>query len=206
MSVRAVVFDIGNVLLDWDPEGFYDARIGEDRRRALFAAVPLSAMNDRIDAGADMRAETEALAAAHPDWADEIRMWHRDWLAMASPLIDHSVRLLRALRRRGVPVHALTNFGRETFDMARRAYPVLVEFDVAVVSAHEGVRKPDAAIYAALERATGLSGAALLFADDRAENVAAAEGRGWATHLFTEPWGWADRLVAEGLLSEEDAR
>jgi len=68
-----------------------------------------------------------------------------------------------------------------------------------------GLIKPDPAIYAALEDATGLPPKALIFTDDRAENIAAAAARGWQTHLFEHPQGWADRLVAEGLLSAEDA-
>ncbi|MEM7490511.1 MAG: HAD family phosphatase [Pseudomonadota bacterium] len=205
MTAQAVVFDIGNVLLEWNPERFYDARIGEARRRALFDEVPLTAMNERVDLGACMQAEVTALAEAHPAWREEILAWHRDWLVMASPLIDGSVRLLRALRARGVPVHALTNFGTGTFALAQREYSVLAEFDTVTVSGHLGVMKPDPAIYLALEVATGLSGGALLFADDRPDNVAAAEARGWRGHLFDGPEGWADRLVAEGLLTVEEA-
>ncbi|MEM7709745.1 MAG: HAD-IA family hydrolase [Pseudomonadota bacterium] len=206
MTIRAVVFDIGNVLLEWDPERYYDARIGEARRRALFAEVPLTAMNERVDLGASMKAEVAALAEVHPGWHAEILAWHDDWLAMASPLIDHSARLLRALRARGIPVHALTNFGTDTFALARREYPVLTEFDTAIVSGHLGMMKPDPAIYEVLETTTGLSGNALLFADDRPENVAAAKARGWHGHLFESPQGWADRLVAEDLLTPEQAR
>lgn len=206
MSPQAVVFDIGNVLLEWNPERFYDARIGEARRRALFAEVPLAEMNERIDLGAPFEATIRATAKAYPTWEAEIHLWHDDWLAMASPLIDHSVRLLRALRTKGVLVHALSNFGVASFDLAKQTYDVLTEFDVTIISGDLKAQKPDALIYETLEVASGLSGEALLFTDDRADNIAAAHGRGWRTHLFEHPQGWADRLVAEGLLTPEEAR
>lgn len=206
MSDTVVVFDIGNVLIEWQPERYYDAAIGPDRRAAMFAEVDLHGMNDRVDRGEGFRDVIYATAEAHPAWREEIRLWHDDWLKLATPVIDRSVRLMRALRARGVPVHALTNFGIESFDLARGHFDFLDEFDAAHVSGHVGRIKPDPAIYAHVEAATGLPGPAHLFADDRPDNVAAAEARGWRAHLFDGPAGWADRLVAEGLLTAEEAR
>lgn len=204
-KVEAVVFDIGNVLIEWNPERFYDAEVGEERRRAMFAAVDLHGMNDRVDRGAFWAEEVAALARAHPDWSTEIAHWHDRWIEMASPEIPHSVRLLRALRSRGVPVFALTNFGRETFAHAIPHYPFLAEFDRAFVSGHLRLAKPDPGIYEAVEREGGVAPEALLFTDDRAENIGVARARGWATHLFEGPEGLADRLMAEGLLTREEA-
>jgi 2-haloacid dehalogenase len=125
---------------------------------------------------------------------------------MFAPQIDRSAALLRACRARGVPVFALSNFGAETFVMAQQRYPVLREFDRAYISAHLGVIKPDPAIYAAVEADCGLAPGSLLFVDDRPENIAAAEARGWRGHVFDGPEGWAAALVAHGVLSEEEAR
>lgn len=202
---EAVVFDIGNVLIEWQPERYYDLVIGADRRRALFAEVDLHAMNDRIDRGADFRETVAATAKAYPDYAEAIRMWHDNWLDIAQPVIPQSVTLLRKLRAKGVPVFALTNFGIGTFDLARTRYDFLDEFDRRYVSGHFGGVKPFPAIYDWVERDSGLSPGALLFADDRPENIAAAELRGWRTHMFDGPEGWARRLVAEGLLTEGEA-
>lgn len=205
MTVQAVVFDIGRVLIEWDPERFYDRVLGEERRRAFFAAVPIHAMNERVDLGDPWEAEVAALALAHPDWAEAISHWHHRWIEMASPEIPRSVRLLRALKARGTPVFALSNFGRETFDHAATHYPFFHEFDLAFVSGRLRLAKPDPAIYATVERESGLAPEALLFTDDRPENVAAAAARGWRTHLFEGPEGLAARLVAEGLLTEGQA-
>lgn len=206
MPVDAVVFDIGNVLIEWQPERHYDAVIGEARRRAMFAAIDLHAMNDVIDAGGPFRATIEATAEVHPAWRAEVLRWYDDWLKMASPAIPRSVRLLRALRRRGVPVFALSNFGIDSFALARQHYDFLSEFDRPYISGHLGVIKPDPAIYAMVEGDSGVAPGGLLFVDDRPDNIAAAAARGWQTHLFTTPEGWAARLVAEGLLTESEAQ
>ena len=161
MTVQAVVFDIGNVLIEWNPERFYDATLGEERRRAMFEAVPILAMNERVDLGAVWAEEVAALAERHPDWAEPISHWHHRWIEMASPEIPRSVRLLRALRGRGVSVFALSNFGRETFAHALAHYPFLAEFDRAFVSGHLALAKPDAAIYEAVERDSGVAPGAI---------------------------------------------
>ncbi len=205
MPISAVIFDIGNVLIEWQPERFFDAEVGEARRRVMFAAVDLHGMNDRIDAGGDFLAEVTRTAEAFPEFAAEIRMWHDRWLELAAPAIPHSVRLLRALRAQGVPVFALTNFGIRPFQIAQPVYPFLAEFDRRYVSGHMGLIKPDPRIYAAVEADCGLPPDQLLFTDDRADNIAAAQARGWQTHQFTTPAAWADCLVAHGLLTAEHA-
>ncbi|WP_322890351.1 MULTISPECIES: HAD family phosphatase [unclassified Yoonia] len=205
-QINAVIFDIGNVLIEWQPERFFDSVIGADRRKAMFAEIDLHGINDVVDRGGHFRDTIHAAADANPDWRDEVLMWHDRWIDMASPAIDHSVRLLRALRTNGVPVFALTNFGIQTFEIAEPVYPFLRDFDRRYISGHLAVIKPDPAIYAMVEEDCGLDPATLLFADDRIDNINAAAARGWQTHLFTHPQGWADRLVDAGLLSESQAR
>lgn len=205
MTPEAVVFDIGNVLIEWQPERFFDREIGETRRKAMFASVDLHAMNDRVDSGAHFTETVMATADAYPDWRKEIEIWHDRWIELASPVIDHSVRLMKALQAKGTPVFSLTNFGIQTYDIAAEKYGFLREFDRDFISGHMGVIKPDPKIYDMLEQRSGLNGAALLFADDRPDNITAAEVRGWQTHLFDGPQGWADRLVSAGLLSRAEA-
>ena len=144
MSVDAVVFDIGNVLIKWHPEGYYDRVIGEDRRREMFAALDLHGMNDLVDQGQNFTEVVTGFAEANPDWAAEVMMWHDNWIDLTGPAIDHSVRLLRALRRAKVPVFALSNFGIETFEIGRAHYPFLEEFDRPYISGHMGLTKAGA--------------------------------------------------------------
>lgn len=204
MTPEAVIFDIGNVLIEWQPERFFDAEIGIENRQALFDAVDLHSMNDRVDSGENFSAVLAQTAAVHPEWKAELAIWHDRWLDIASPAIDHSVRLMEALQKCGVPVYSLTNFGIETYALAAARYAFLRAFDRDFISGHMGVTKPDPRIYQMLEEGSGLAGDQLLFTDDRAENIAAAAARGWQTHLFKEPQGWAERLIAAGLLTPEE--
>lgn len=205
MQPQAVIFDIGNVLTGWQPEAFYDRALGEPRRRALFAAVDLHSVNAAVDDGAPFRATIYACADRNPDWATEIRMWHDRWDELASPRIDGSIGLQRALRAKGVPVFALSNIGADVFEHAQTRMDFLTEFDRSYVSGALRVSKPDPRIYEIVEQDCGLPPESLLFADDRADNITAAARRGWRTHQFESWQGWARRLVAEGLLTEPEA-
>lgn len=197
---KAVIFDIGNVLITWNPERLYDQLLPDrSAREALFATVDLHGMNDRIDRGAPFKDTIYAEAEKHPDYRDLIRLWHDRWIEMASPLIDDSWTLLRNLRGQGMPVHALSNFGIESFAYAETVYPMLTEFDERFISGHMGVIKPEARIYEMVEEVLGLSGSDLFFTDDRADNIAAAQARGWQAHRFETPSGLADALRAAGL-------
>jgi len=206
MNVKAVVFDIGNVLIEWHPERYFDRTIGPAKRRALFAAVDLHAMNDRIDLGEGFRDVIYAVAESNSEWRTEIRDWHDNWIQLATPPIAHSVRLLRALRSNEVAVFSLTNFGVESFAYAQSHYDFLKEFDRDYVSGQMQVIKPDPKIYTMLEQDCGVAPENLLFTDDRADNIAVAANRGWQTHLFEGPQGWADRLVEANLLSVDQSR
>lgn len=206
MKPEAVIFDIGNVLIEWNPERFYDSIMPRAERERMFAEVDLHGMNDAIDRGARFRETIYDWADRHPVWSDKIRLWYDNWIDMASPVIGHSVKLQRNLRAKNIPVFALTNFGRYSFDYALTQYDFLAEFDRHFVSGHLEVIKPDPRIYQMVEDACAIAPARLLFTDDRADNIAVADARGWQTHHFDGSAGWAARLVAEGLLTHEEAR
>lgn len=206
MPIHAVIFDIGNVLIEWQPERHYDRVLGKERREAMFAEVDLHGMNDLVDQGHHFTDTIYDWAEKYPEWRDEIRMWHDNWIELASPEIPHSVRLLRALRSKKIPVFALTNFGVQTFDYATTVYPFLNEFDRSYVSGRMKTVKPHSDIYQRVEEDCQLAPETLLFADDRLENIEAAQARGWETHHFTTPQGWAERLVSAGLLTPNEAQ
>jgi 2-haloacid dehalogenase len=118
MQPEAVIFDIGNVLTRWQPEAFYDRVLGQDRRRALFDAVDLHGMNALVDDGALFRETIYDWADRHPEWSPEIRMWYDRWIELASPRIEGSIALLRALRRKEVPVFWIS-WASSTGNMSR---------------------------------------------------------------------------------------
>lgn len=205
MTPSVVIFDIGNVLIEWIPEDFYIREIGRTRQEQLFAAVDLHEMNNQVDMGADFKGTIYDWADAHPEWGNEIRMWHDRWLEVAGDVIEHSVRMMRALRAKDVPVHALTNFGVGSFELALGHFDFLGEFDIPFVSGRMQLVKPDPAIYAAVEAELGLPTDQIFFTDDRADNIAVAKARGWQTHQFQGADGLAEAFVALGLLTEEEA-
>lgn len=204
-SVSAVVFDIGNVLVAWEPEAMFDRVIGSERRRQLFDRVDIEAMNTSMDRGAPFRETVYQTAEAHPEFAREIRLWHDRWIEMFTPVHRHSVHLLRALRHRGIPVFALSNFGKDTIRIAEAEMPFLLEFDQRFISGELGCLKPEPEIYRIVERECGHAPERLLFTDDRDENILAAESRGWQGHVFETPSGFAECLVNHGLLDREEA-
>jgi 2-haloacid dehalogenase len=205
MQPEAVIFDIGNVLIEWQPERYFDGLIGPARRRAMFDAVDVHAMMVRIDAGAPFAEVVEATARQHPGWAAQILHLRDRWCDIARPEIPGTVRLLRALRARGVPVFALSNFGAQNFPLSEAQFPVLAEFDRRYISGEMGMVKPDPAIYAAVEADCGIAPGRLFFTDDRADNIAAARARGWLAHRFDGPAGLSQALIEHGVLSAEDA-
>lgn len=201
--IQAVVWDLGRVLIEFDPEAFYDREIGPERRKQLFAAVDMHAYNLRVDEGEPLFATFQQAALTAPEFTDEILLWATRWIDMASPSIPGSVALLERLRAQGTRQLALTNFGVDTFEIASAHYPFLGWFDELYVSGRLQMIKPDAGIYQALEQGCGLPPESLLFADDRPENIAAAAARGWQTHLFEGPDGWAECLARHGVLPQE---
>lgn len=206
MGVEAVVFDIGNVLVEWDPYRPFDRLIGREARDALFEVVPFMEMNDRVDLGENFHSAVEGLAEQHPDHREQVLIWRDHWGEMFAPDLKLSAKCLRALRAKGVPVYALSNFGVETFAIGEEMYPVLKEFDQRFVSGHLKMMKPDPAIYIALEEGTGHAPETLFFIDDKPENIAACEARGWQGHLMQDEQGLVDRLMAEGLLEPGDLK
>lgn len=200
MTIEAVVLDIGNVLLKWNPEPFYETLLGQARKEALFAQVDLYAMNLRVDRGEDLRDVVYTTADQHPEWRDEIRHWHDSWLNFVHGDIALSVQLMEQLQVRGVPVFSLTNFGLGPYELARPHYPFLSAFDHDFISGALKAIKPEPQIYEALEQTTGVAAQNLLFTDDSLPNIQAAQARGWNTHHFTGPEGWLARLQTEGLI------
>lgn len=186
--VKAIVFDIGNVLLNWDPDLLYRELIPDPKDRAeFFARTNVATMNELVDRGAPFKETVYAWADQFPDDRDLIRAWHDRWLDMSKPLIGGSWQILRHFRATEMPVFALSNFGCESFELAERTYPEFAEFDHRVISGFVRMIKPEARIYKHLEDVTGFSGSDLYFIDDRADNIEAANQCGWITHRFSDP-------------------
>jgi len=201
VDIRAVIFDIGHLPVEWHPARPFDRLPARARREEPFAKVDFESMNARRDPGADPGDEVRALAVAHPEDADDILIWHDHRLEMPVPDPPRSIRLIWAFRARGMPMRALSDFGAATLALADRRYAIPGEFDSRSVSGHLGLVKPAPAIYAYVEEGLGPPGEAPFFTDDRPENVEATAARGWRARPFGTPAGLADRSRSEDLLS-----
>jgi len=199
-KIEAVVFDIGNVLIEWQPERFYETIMPAVECKKMFETIDLHRMNDLIDRVANWKDTVDSAAEEYPEYYKMIQLWYDRWLDMASPAIEPSVDTLRKLRANSITVFALSNFGIQTFEYAETVYPFLKEFDQRYISGYLGEVKPEPRIFEILEQESGIEPQALLFTDDRHENLNTAAARGWNVHLFDGPSGWIKRLKAEGLL------
>jgi 2-haloacid dehalogenase len=184
--IETVVFDLGGVLVDWNPQRLYRALIPDAAARDRFLAeVCPQSWNERQDAGRPLAAATAERIALFPQHADLIAAYYGRWEEMLAGAIDETVVLLDALHRRGVPLYALTNWSAELFPIARRRFAFLECFRGIVVSGEECVIKPDAAIFRLLCERHRLAPATCLFIDDNPANVAAAAALGFAHHHYT---------------------
>ena len=198
--VDAVVFDIGGVLLDWQPSRVYAELIPDPDELAWFLAnVCTTEWNLSLDAGRDFEEACTTLAAEHPDQAERIHAWKRQDEMIAGELAE-VVALVDRLAERGVPRYLLTNMPADVFAARVERYPVLQRFHGAVVSGEEGVLKPSAEIFHLVRDRFGLDPAATLFVDDSAVNVEGARAVGFRAHRFVDGAGLEAELRALDLL------
>ena len=196
-----VVFDIGNVLLRWNPRYLYRKVFDDEERMERFLATALGMdFVSHTDIVEDFAGSIEARTKDFPEFAKELRMFHKRWIETLGSPIEENVALLRRLRASGKPVYALSNFARETFALAERHHDFLSEFDDRVISGHVGVVKPEPRIYQILFERVGRPPSELLFIDDSAANVRAAEALGMPAIHFTPGVDLKSELVARGAL------
>jgi HAD superfamily hydrolase (TIGR01509 family) len=196
-----VVFDIGNVLLRWNPRYLYRKVFDDEERMERFLATALGMdFVAHTDIVADFAGAVEARAKSFPEFAQELRMFHKRWIETLGGPIEENVALLRRLRASGQPVYALSNFAHETFALAERNHNFLGDFDDRVISGHVGVVKPDPRIYEILFERVGRQPGELLFIDDSLKNVEAARALGMPSVHFRRGVDLESELVARGAL------
>jgi 2-haloacid dehalogenase len=200
-----VVFDLGGVLIDWNPRYLFRKLFGadEDGMERFLTEICTTEWNLAQDAGRSWAEGKALLQARHPAQAELIEAYHRRWDEMVSGSIAGSVAILAELKGARVPVYGLTNFSRETFPLARRRFDFLDWFDGIVVSGEVNLVKPDPRIYQLLFDRFGLTAAESIFIDDNAGNTATAARLGMHAIHFTDPSALRGELAALGLLPEE---
>jgi 2-haloacid dehalogenase len=187
-SQPTIVFDVGNVLIRWDPRLLYRDLIPDDGKRDWFMAnVCTAAWNIEQDRGRSWEEAVALLVKAHPEWEREIRAYDERWHETVPGVVEDSVAILAELKAKGEKVYAITNFSREKWAECLIRFPFLQSFDGVVVSAHERLIKPDPAIYRVLLARYKLEAGDCIFIDDSEKNVDAARSVGMQTVHFVEP-------------------
>ena len=200
-EIRHIVFDLGNVLLRWNPELPYLRLIPDPVARKRFLAdICNGDWLIETDRGMDWPEAETALIARHPEEAEMIRAFRKNWHEMAPGLIEGTPEILDDLLDSGHDVTALTNFAADTFLEVKPRFPILDRFRGVTVSAHTGLAKPDADIYRHHAEAFGLSPAHVLFFDDTVKNVVAARAAGWNAEQFTDAKRMRADLERYGIL------
>jgi 2-haloacid dehalogenase len=194
------VFDIGNVLIRWDPRFLYRKLIEDEKEREDFLArICPPDWNMEMDGGKPFAQGIAERVALFPDKADLIRAFDERWPETLGGAVDGTVAILEELRARQVPTYAITNFSREKFVVASGIYPFLTAFDGIVISGQERLLKPDRRIYEILCARHGLSPMDCLFIDDSRPNIEAARALGMQGHHFRTPEALRGALKAAGL-------
>jgi len=199
--IKTVVFDLGGVLIDWDPRHLYRKLIPEEAAMERFLdEVCNDAWNVRQDAGRTIDEAVAERVTLYPDHTPLIEAYYDRWLEMVPGAIDGTVEILAELKALGTPLYALTNFSRETFPLATERFEFFGWFEGVVVSGRVGVIKPDRRIYDLLFTTFDIAPSTALFIDDRQDNVDGAKAAGMDAVRFSSPERLRADLRERGIL------
>jgi 2-haloacid dehalogenase len=199
---RAVVWDVGHVLYDWDPRFLYAKLIPDaDRLEWFLANVVTRAWHFQHDAGRPFAETSAELAEAYPAERDLIMAYGPRWLETIPGPVPGSHALVARLADAGVPQFGITNFSAEFWDMFRPTAPLFDVFSDIIVSGREKLVKPDPAIYALAQQRFARAPHEMIFLDDNEANIAAARAAGWHAHQFLGAQGAEAALQEAGLLT-----
>lgn len=200
-SPSIAVFDVGGVLLDWNPRHLYRKMFEDpDAMEHFLATVCTREWNLELDAGRGYADGVAELVDRFPDQADLIRAYDERWPEMIAGVIEGTVEILETLQASDRPVYAITNFSAEKFALSRELWPFLDAFDGVVVSGEVKTLKPQPEIFQILFERHGLTPSDCVFIDDVATNVAGAKAVGMHGHHFTSPENLRKDLKAAGIL------
>ena len=199
----AVVFDVGNVLYDWDPRFLYERLIEDDRALDAFLRhVVTKEWHFQHDAGRPFAETSAELSAQYPEFAEHIAVWGPRFHEQIPHMMPGMAALIEELDEAGIPLYAITNFSGEFWPPFRdREAAIFDRFRDIVVSGDEKLTKPDAAIYTLALQRFGLAPEEAVFVDDRDDNVAGAEAVGMKALLFTDAATLRTQLIELELLA-----
>lgn len=200
-DIKAVLFDIGNVMITWHPENLFRKMIADTERRQHFLnnVVPMS-WHDKHDAGVTFADNRIQPLADFPEFADEIHAFDSRFDEMLGEPIPETMAVIEELAARGVPQYALTNMPQDKAEMVFSRLPAFRHMRDVIISGVEKVVKPDPRIYEITLERLSLPAEAVFFTDDNRANIEAAKAMGFVTHLFDRPETLRPALVSAGIL------
>jgi 2-haloacid dehalogenase len=204
MAIRSLIWDLGGVLIDWDPRYLFTDRYFDsvEKRDFFLREICTPDWNEEQDAGRLIAQAVEERVQAFPGWEPAIRDFYGRWTEMLRGPMADTVELFRRVREKtSLPCYALTNWSAELFPIALARYDFLHWFDGRVVSGEEGTRKPHAEIFQRLFSRYGVVPGETLFIDDSLRNIRAGEALGLQVHHFTGAAGLRERLEPVILVS-----
>ena len=186
--IESILFDLGNVLIRWDPRNHYRDRFATlEAMESFLAEAAPGSWNHEMDLGKPFAQAIAERSELFPEHAELLGEWKSQWERMLGGAIDDSVTLLAALRAAGYRVAALTNWSAETYPVARQRFPFLDWFEDVVISGVEGVAKPDPRMFALALARTGFVAERTVFIDDNLPNIDGARALGMKTIHFVSP-------------------
>lgn len=198
---KTVIFDIGAVLIDWNPKYLYAKLLPDDAAiDAYLEEIGFQEWNRALDAGGLWGPGIEDLVSRFPHRKDLIEASHLRWHEMLPGAIDDTVVILERLAAKEIPLYAITNYSSEKWVETKARFPFFSHFRDIVVSGDERLMKPDEAIYRLCLERNGLEAETCIFIDDQPKNVAAAAALGIDAIQFEAPAQLARELTARGLL------
>lgn len=197
MKTDAIIFDLGGVLIDWNPSYVFNKMfIDEDQKKHFFENICTHEWNEKQDAGRPLKEATEELVRKHPEWKEYIEAYYGRWEEMLGGPIHGTVEVFRQLKETGkYKIYALTNWSAELFPIALERYEFLHWFDGRVVSGEEKMRKPYPEFYQLILDRFQLTPKETLFIDDNLRNAEAAENIGLKTIRFHSPSQLKNELI-----------
>jgi len=201
MPAKAVIWDIGNVMVRWDPRTLYCKIFPDPAERERFlSSVCTMDWHLRHDLGVTFAENRAPLLARHPQYASQIRAWEDRWWEMFSGPIPETEAAIEALEAAGVPQYGLSNMSHEVIDGIVAMSPAFGRLKDIVISAETAIMKPDRRIFDQACQRFGLQPAEAFFVDDSARNIEGARALGFHTHHFTDPAALRPALEGAGLL------
>jgi 2-haloacid dehalogenase len=203
MKVTTIIFDLGGVLVDWNPAYVFDKLIeDENKRQQFFGEICTSEWNEEQDAGRSLQEATQMLVDQHPEWQEYIEAFYGRWEEMLGGPIQETVEIFRQLKESGrYKFYALTNWSAELFPVALQKYDFLHWFDGRLVSGEEKMRKPFPQFYQLLLDRFKINKEEAIFIDDNLRNAEAAEAFGIPTIRFESPAQLKTELQERGILN-----